>query len=739
MHTSHRLARHGRVAAVVAPLLAMTFFLVGPSNAQADPERPRIGLVLGGGGAKGIAHVGVLQWLEEHRIPVDLVVGTSMGGLVGGTYAVGMSPPEIAELLRTADWDVIMMPDAPYSRKAYRRKEDARAYPVKLELGLRDGVQLPSGLNPGHHIGTLLSRIALPYSTVERFDDLPIPFRCVAVDMRKGEEFVLGEGSLATALRATMAIPAVFDPVRVDGQLLLSDGGILDNVPVDVAKAMGAEVVIAVKVGSPQFDEVSESLLGLANRAISLMMDRISDPRIAQADVLVFPLLKGYSSADWTKTDELIPLGYEAAEAVAPQLLRFAIGEESWRQHLATRAARKRTPPEEPAFIDVTGVPERAAKVLARNLEAESRRHGWSPKAFETGLERIVGSGRFSAAGYALAQRDGEQGYRVGVREKTHGPPFLNFFIDVSNQQEDVDFNLGARATLMNPALFGWELRLDGTFGSNLGGRGELFVPVRTKGFFVAPQGFYLRSKRSFYQDDALVAIYREDRSGGGGDVGWLLGSSGQVRLGYATTYIKSRPRVGDPGLEAASGREEFLLARASVDRFDEPNLPRSGIRGEARLAWFLRAPGATDDFGVLSASLTGFWPTHGADRAFLSGTAQTSLGPEAPTLYEPALGGFLNLSAFGTNEFRGRHSVVARAGYLRSLVKLPDLLGDRLFLAGIAELGSAFDEVDAARLKWSASLALAGDTFFGPVYFGFALGNGWSYRGYVTIGRLLP
>ena len=233
------VARAGLTVALLAALAAI-------STAQ---ERPRIGLALGGGSARGIAHVGVIRWLEEHRIPVDAIAGTSIGGLVGGGYAAGRSAEELAVLVAGADWDLLFLGDVPFDLKEFRRKEDRRQYPVRLELGLRDGLSIASGLDPGHQVGLFLSRVAFPYASPIDFDDLPIPFRAVATDLEMAEVVVLDGGSLSRRLRATMAIPGVFAPVVLNGRFL-GDGGLLNNVPVDVVAALGVDRVIAVDVGA---------------------------------------------------------------------------------------------------------------------------------------------------------------------------------------------------------------------------------------------------------------------------------------------------------------------------------------------------------------------------------------------------------------------------------------------------------------------------------------------------------
>jgi len=206
--------------------------------------RQKVGLVFEGGGALGFAHIGVIQWMEEHHIAVDYVSGTSMGGLVGGLYASGLGPDEIKEFVKRIDWPTVLSGQTPFQALSYRRKEDKLAFPNRLEFGLKHGFSLPSGLNTGAAVGLLFDRTMLPYWDLKSFNDLPIPFRCVATEITTGQPHVFEDGSLAQALRATMSIPGVFSPVR-HGNEIYSDGGAVDNLPVDVARSMGAQVVIS--------------------------------------------------------------------------------------------------------------------------------------------------------------------------------------------------------------------------------------------------------------------------------------------------------------------------------------------------------------------------------------------------------------------------------------------------------------------------------------------------------------
>jgi NTE family protein len=215
-----------------------------PSPTRFSGEKPRIGLVLEGGGALGFAHIGVIEWMEEHHIPVEYVAGTSMGGLVGGLYASGMSPDEIKMFVRGIDWPSVLSGQTPFPALGYRRKEDKLAFPNRLEFGIKKGITLPSALNSGAAVGLLFDRVTLPYWDLKSFDDLPIPFRCVATELNTGQPHVFEDGSLSQALRATMSIPGMFAPVHHDNDVY-SDGGAVDNLPVDVARSMGAQVVIS--------------------------------------------------------------------------------------------------------------------------------------------------------------------------------------------------------------------------------------------------------------------------------------------------------------------------------------------------------------------------------------------------------------------------------------------------------------------------------------------------------------
>src|SRR6201987_1438089 len=321
-----------------------------PKNEKKD--RPKLGFVLEGGGALGLAHIGVITWMEEHRIPASYVAGTSMGGLVGGMYATGLSPAEIRQLINGIDWDQVLSGVTPFPDLSFRRKQDARDFPSQLEFGLRGGLKFPSGFNTGQEVNLVLDEVALPYSEIPSFNDLPIPFACVASDLISGKPHVFRDGSLAFAMRSTMSLPGIFTPVR-SGKHLYADGFMLDNLPVDVGKEMGADVTLAIHLeSSPMDPNTNLSSFGVLGQSISVMSPVNVVRSMELADLLVTVPLQKYTSLDYNKADAIIKLGYEAAASKATVLSGFSVSEAEWEDYLAKRNFRRRTAPI-PQFVAV--------------------------------------------------------------------------------------------------------------------------------------------------------------------------------------------------------------------------------------------------------------------------------------------------------------------------------------------------------------------------------------------------
>lgn len=714
---------------------------------QAQASRRKVGLALGGGSARGFAHIGVLRWFEEHRIPIDYISGTSMGGLVAGAYASGMSPQEIQDLMKEVDWDLMFIADSPYKYKTFRRKQDKRAYPSQLEFGLKGGLTLPGGLNPGQQIALLLDRIALSYGDMASFDDLPTPFRCVATDLTKAEAVVLGRGSLAQAMRATMAIPGVFTPVNFENWLLV-DGGALNNIPADVTKKMGADTVIAVNVGADSATEAQTraSLVALLGRTIDTMMTTSIRTALKDADIIVDPDLIGLTSNDWRRSSDLADRGYAAAEALKDKLLPLAVDEATFDAFQAARLARRRGIPkgnlESVSVIGVDGrqeafIKETLAPILGAPLDNE---------ALVDRILTVTGTDRYEYLTYRPYEKDGKVGLEVRARPKPYGPPFLLVSPELSNVSSSAfSVNLGGRVVAYDWVGTGSEVRMDAVVGTRRGVGFEVWRPFGKSPLFVAPRAYFQQTPRNGYVDDRLVAEYRFTRTGGGLDLGIAAGRHAEVRLGVDAADVNGRIRIGSPLLPEVDGSEQYATLSFNWDNQTSPVVPSKGHYVRSRLRYFFGTPEQTggtvplegpEEF--LQGEVTGSWFTRvkREDRFFVNYGIGSSFGDQ-PLINDFSLGGPLRLSAFNADELRSSNYVLGGVGYLKKVGRLADVLGGNIYLGGWFESGSAHREWDDMKYRSSVSLAAVMETLLGPVYLGTAFDFDGRFRYYIGIGPL--
>src|SRR5581483_2114876 len=409
-------------------------------------NRPRIGLALSGGGALGLSEIGVIQWLEENHIPVDRIAGTSMGAIIGAMYATGMSPAEMKTFAEKINWDEALAPAPEYSQISYRRKEDRRDFLINAPLGLRHGLSGPNGYNPGQGVGLLLDRIAFPEAGVSSFDELPIPFRCVATDMQSGDRVILQDGSLAQAVRASMAIPGLFTPVQINGRML-ADGGMVQNIPVETVRSMDADEVIAVELRLPPGDiKELNTLTGVLSRAIDVMIIQNEHRSLESANAKVSVDMSGYWVSDYSRVRELIELGYRSASIQSDQLLKYAIHDRiEWQKYLDDRNARKRRPIEEVHSIVVSGA-DRDADSRIRQRLGNNLDKPLNLPALEKQLNQIAGEGQFDHLGYEGFVQNGVPSLRIATHEKSYGPPFVDLAVNVEGSGVAAfDFSAGAR------------------------------------------------------------------------------------------------------------------------------------------------------------------------------------------------------------------------------------------------------------------------------------------------------
>jgi NTE family protein len=710
-------------------------------QAQQSPKprpRPKIGVALEGGGAMGLAHIGVLKWFEEHHIPVDYVAGTSMGGLVAGLYATGMSPEEMRALINGLDWRKILGDRTPYEDLSFRRKEDQRAYPNSLLFGLRHGLSAPPGLIPGHQIGLLIDRVTLPYGDVPSFDALAVPFRCVATDLVSRKSHVFKDGSLAVAMRATMSIPGAFSPVH-DGQAVYVDGGLLNNLPTDVVREMGAEIVIAVHLETAPVEAKDvQSIFGVLEQSVRVVLETNELRGMEQADAVVSVHLAEFSTTEYTKSEQIMQRGYEAANERARMLESFALDNTEWEEHLRAREARKRREAPVPQFIQVEGTNERGAVDVARYLKSFQGKPLDSQKLDEV-LTRLMGVGRYDSASYRLTRQNGQPGLLVQVVEKNYAPPMVQTAFEVDGSQSgNVDFTTGTRFTFMDVAGFRSEWRTDLLLGNTYGVQTELYRPFRAESrWFFAPHADASDTTFRIYAKNDPLADYRIYRINIGGDVGYSFGRFSELRVGYQVGSLNTKLRLGTPEIPSVQGRVGQTRLRYLLDHTDDPVIPRRGFSTESNFRWFDQSPGAKGGFPTMDLKLGYFQPITRPASIFVEGEGGTTFGTTSTGVPQFFLGGPVRLGAYGQNEFQGNQYYLFRTGYLHDLLTLPPFLGKKVYAIGAYEFGKMYGTMNTSEFPNDVAAGFLAETAVGPFFIGGSVGDSGHRKWFFQLGRV--
>ena len=706
-------------------------------------ERKKIALTLGGGGALGLAHVGVLEWMEDHRIPIDYVSGTSMGALIGGVYASGMTAKEVHELVANVQWGRVFRGGPEFRDMRFRRKEDRRAFPNPIELGLRGGLKTPSGFTSGQGLILLLNQLFLGYPADRSFDDLPTPFRCIATDLVSGNRVEFSQGSLAEALRASSAIPGVFVPVRRDGQVLV-DGGIVDNLPVESAWSMGANVVIASVLPIPKLNvEEIQGLSTVAGRAVSISIVQNERRSLRRATHVIEPPVADFSGADYEKHEILIKHGYDATDKQAQAFLPYALSEAEWQRFVERRKGARRPNMPKLEFVEVTGgVPssrERLDKELNRELE-----QGGSRDRIEAALSREFGTLRYNWIDYSTMERDGQTGLQVRLIEKRHAPPFLFFAPEVRGEDAGrANLNMNLRAVFTEFTHRNAELRADVGLGTRTLLGAEYYRSIGDRGFFVAPRASYSRTQTNLYTSGVRTGEVDINRSGLGLDFGFTAARFAEIRAGFDYGRLDGVARVGQAVPRDNNGVIRNVSLRFLYDGQDSPQVPKHGFRTNAQARYYLNAP-LNSRFPLAEVESSYFHTVRTSDRLFVLFGGGSSFGHRLALPLQLTLGGPLRLGAFANGQFRGDRMAYSTVGYLKQIGKLPAILGGDIFLGGWAE-GGLFDAnpggltPPGGAWKQSGTVAFVAETPVGPIYAGWSLGRtdgSWRGKFSFLVGR---
>jgi NTE family protein len=689
-------------------------------------NRPKIGLVLGGGGARGYAHIGVLKKLEEMRIPYDYIAGTSMGSIVGGFLATGMESDELASVVREADWDDLFKDNTSREDIPFRRKSDDNLglFGPKLGIG-KDSSLLPKGVVSGQKVIFMFESVTSQRVNTSDFDQLPIPFRAIATDIVSGDMVVIADGELSMAMRASMAVPAVFDPVRRDDRLLV-DGGLVRNLPVDVARNMGADIVIAVDVGTKLAGkEEINNALAIVYQMSGLLTVHNTDVQIEslrEDDILISPDLGDeISSADFKKLDAAIPIGYSAAEMVQDQLRKYSLSEDdyhAWRQQI-NRCVEG---PPQVHFVELDNQSRFSDEVI---LELVTIKPGESLDLaqLDHDLRQIYGLGFIRQARYSIIDRDGQQGIEITVLQDERGEQFIETGLDLSFSGRGTDFNI--RGAYLNTGLDarGSEFRAMAQFGESPGLFVDYYKPLDDGLKYKFHPSLSLFSRPILIFDDKGHALgeIELDELGGAIAIAREFGRYAQISAGFTRYAGKMDITVGNPDLKPFSFDGAELFAELDFDRLDDRYLPTRGVLASLRYTSSSRSLGADIGFNQLELSLYGS-NTFGLHNLIWGGQYNTSLDKNLSIYSWYTGGGFLNMSGFEPNSLVGQHFGFVLAGYRYQIGKsgfLPDYPGMTLEYGNATEKRS---EIFSDGLL-NGSVYMAYSSPLGPVY----LGIGWS------------
>jgi NTE family protein len=710
-----------------------------PPPSDLPKDRPVIGLALGGGGAEAMSEIGVLQWFEEHHIPVDVIAGTSMGSILAALYSTGHTPDEMKHIMTEDSVDSVFRITQAYSAQNFRRREDSRDIPNAITIGLKHGASLRNSLLTDTGLNDLLDKEFLRYSDQTDFNNLPIPFRCQATDLTSVESVTFARGSLQDAVRASASIPGVFRPFEMDGHEYV-DGAILENLPTPDVKAMNADVILAVSlklqpVGKGELD----SILGVLQRAFAVGIENNEERDRALANLVIVPDVSGFSASDYLKTDQLAARGYAAAEANKAELLKYSLSDDQWQQYLAHRNAKQHGPPGNVLSVKVTA-PNNAVQQATERLFAPLVNQPVDTKHVEKLLSELRSDGRYDAD-YTVGYDKAEQTrpiLLVTVSDKSTGPPFLKVGFNLAAQTGGV-----TRATVNTILLdqdfggYGSELRTKINFGFSTELESEYYRKLDWAGFFIAPRAGITRTPYYIYSGNTRLSERMAQFAGPAADIGWSDGRSQEVRAGWQFQNVRWSLTTGTgDGMPDYHGNAQTGRVQYIYDSQDRALIPTYGIRSVTNLGYLYATPGSPNAPQLFNQ--IEFAHTFAKKNIFLMNMeGATMLNRNVAQPFRYTLGGPLRLSASAIDQYRGTDYFLVTPGYLRRIRSLPAPFGSSLYMGGVYEIGQMRSPDGATITRQDVFFGVIAETPLGVISFGPAFGNGGERKLVFTIGKL--
>ena len=744
------LAAGGAGAQTALPAAGPPAVAAAAEPAAVPARRPKVGLVLSGGGARGITHIGVLKVLDELRIPVDYLAATSMGAIVGGLYASGMPPADMERIVTSVDWTTLFSDSPPRRELAFRDKQRDTRFPLPLEIGFRDGeIRGFQGAISGGNLELFLHNLTSKADGIRDLDRLPVPFRAVSTDMVSGQPYIFDQGPLYEAMRASMSIPGVFSPAETRGRIL-GDGGLVDNLPVGVVRSMGAEVVIAVNIGTPLMsrDQLS-SVVGLTGQMINILTEQNVRQQIATLgprDVLISPDLGVLSAIDFNEGREFIARGIAAARGASPHLAALALSEPAYGAYRAAQPKLSDMPPPVIASVRVEGTEYANPEVLERRL-AIPEGEPLDTQQLDRGIARLYGTGEYERVDYRVVDDGRREVLVVDVNEKKMGPNYLRFglFYTTDFQGESAfALLMGHRRVWVNSLGAEWSNELE--LGRIVRAATEFYQPLDLdRTFFASAYGGVQNNPRYVFLGSQRIAEYSLQTNGAGLDFGVPIGNSGEIRAGPAYTFYKGTPTIAIPGFPTVRQTDSGARVLARWDNLDNAFFPTRGMRASLDVFYGQRVQRAGSGTEEVSNRLAradfkvnaGFPLTQ---NDFLNVAARAgAFNRDDPSFLNVfLLGGLLNLSGLRDEQLAGSYLGFGRAVYYHKLATVP-FIGGAIYAGGSLEAGNVWQQradVAASDLVKAGSVFFAADTFLGPFYFAYGRASGGASSFYLFLGR---
>ncbi|MBK7565584.1 MAG: patatin-like phospholipase family protein [Propionivibrio sp.] len=729
------------IRSVVRSLVLAGLFVAASLTHAAEATRPRIGLVLGGGGARGAAHIGVLEVLEQLRVPVDCVAGTSMGGLVSGAFAAGLSPAEMRSALAKADWDDMFQDYPAYSEINYRNKVLAKKFIPASETGVTSkGLSYQGGVVAGEKIKLFFNRLVHSDQGERTIESLPLPLSIIATDIGNGDKVVFRDGSLTRAMRASMSVPGLLAPVDYNGHKLV-DGGLVDNVPIDeVRSRCQADIVIAVNVGSPLMKaEDVGSLLSVTVQMVNILTEqnvRQSLATLKPTDIYIKPDLEGITAGDFKMSSETADRGKAAAEALAERLKPLSVSEAEYAAWVNRIAYARRTAPVLDE-VQIAGLKRVNPAAIERHLHGARPGESVKEGELDKDMLRAYGDGWYETVDYEMLTTRDRNILRVLPVEKSWGPDYLRFGINLdSDFKEDSSYTLRAAYDKTWINSLGAELLVGADIGNAPSIGLNYYQPIDpAQRYFVETNLNYSGRSFNVYQNNEKLAQYWRTAGVASVSAGMNVGLLGQARAGYRRTWQEAKLETGVPSsFFPSSSNESYGGGFLTLD-FDQKNqlyFPSSGW--SSRLGYF---DVSEKGYSRLLAELQGAYSI--GDYVINSGVRyQGSLRGKLPTYDAGTLGGFLNMSGFARNELNGDDITNGNLRFEKIIGRFPmGLRGD--LRAGISleagKVGTPYTETQIKGWTRSAAIYLGGETPLGPVYLGYGYNDTGASSVYLFLG----